>query len=162
MLYLHFKLHQFIHFASMITLIIFASILNIFYTTNSANVDFNTAAKHYQQQEYNESKQHFNKINTNDSNLNAKIAFYLGNISFKEGHYLQAIAHYKNSLRFATTQEAKHNLIVARRKLNEMQNPEEKQKSQKQKQLLNEAQQLETQAMQKQNKQNKAGNYIKN
>jgi len=118
---------------------------------------YNEAVENYYKNNFTVSKKLFEKIiETNDTNLKAKAYFYIGNINFKEKKYLEAIEHYKNALRLdSELYEAKYNLVLARSKLYEKEQNKNDAKSnnenQKINEILNEAKQLENNAMKKMN-----------
>ena len=148
------------------------SILNIFFINNSFNALFNEAVENYYKNNFTVSSDLFEKIlETNDKKLKASAYFFIGNIKFKEEKYLEAIANYKNALRLnSEIYEAKYNLVLARNKLNEIEkkqnsinNNSEVQNDEPQKngfknEVLNEAKQLENNAMKNLNSTNKKQN----
>src|SRR6185436_2984911 len=71
-------------------------------------------------------------ITSGDSPLNEKIYFNRGNTFFQMGKYQEAIESYKKALELTPSdKEAKHNLELALKKLQE--NPQEQQKDSKKK-----------------------------
>ena len=94
---------------------------------------YNLANTFYQQQKYPEALSELEKaLGTGDSPLNEKIYFNRGNTFFQMGKYQEAIESYKKALeRAPSDKEAKHNLELALKKLQE--NPQEQQKDSKKK-----------------------------
>jgi len=94
---------------------------------------YNLANTFYQQKKYPEALRELEKAITSDnSRLNEKIHFNRGNTFFQMGKYQEAIESYKKTLELAPgDQEAKHNLELALKKLQE--NPQEQQKDSKKK-----------------------------
>ena len=94
---------------------------------------YNLANTFYQQKKYPEALRELEKaIASGDSPLNEKIYFNRGNTFFQMGKYQEAIESYKKALEIAPSdKEAKHNLELALKKLQE--NPQEQQKDSKKK-----------------------------
>ena len=94
---------------------------------------YNLANTFYQQKKYQEALQELEKaIATGNSSLNEKILFNRGNTFFQMGKYQEAIESYKQTLELDPgDKEAKHNLELALKKLQE--NPQEQQKDSKKK-----------------------------
>ena len=94
---------------------------------------YNLANAFYQQKKYPEALQELEKaIASGNSSLNEKIHFNRGNTFFQMSKYQEAIEAYKKALKLdPSDKEAKHNLELALRKLQE--NPEEQQKNSKNK-----------------------------
>jgi tetratricopeptide (TPR) repeat protein len=94
---------------------------------------YNLANTFYQQKKYPEALRELEKAVANgDSPLNEKIYFNRGNTFFQMGKYQEAIESYKKALELAPSdKEAKHNLELALKKLQE--NPQEQQKDSKKK-----------------------------
>ena len=94
---------------------------------------YNLANTFYQQRKYQEALQELEKaIASGNSSLNEKIHFNRGNTFFQMGKYQEAIEAYKNALELdPSDKEAKHNLELALKKLQE--NPQEQQKDSKNK-----------------------------
>lgn len=94
---------------------------------------YNLANAFYQQKKYQEALQELEKaIASGKSSLNEKIHFNRGNIFFQMGKYQEAIEAYKKALELDPgDKEAKHNLELALKKLQE--NPQEQQKDSKNK-----------------------------
>lgn len=88
---------------------------------------YNLANTFYQQKKYPEALRELEKaITSGDSSLNEQIYFNRGNTFFQMGKYQEAIESYKKALELAPSdKEAKHNLELALKKLQE--NPQEKQ-----------------------------------
>ena len=156
----------------MVNKIFVLSILNVFFSYNNFNALYNDAVQNYYENNFTQSKKIFEKIiEANDANLKAEAYFYLGNIKFKEKKFLEAIAQYKNALRLnSEIYEAKYNLVLARTKLyeneknkNEQNNSNQNNATQLIDEILNEAKQLENNAIKKTNAKNQnQNNYIKN
>ena len=94
---------------------------------------YNLANAFYQQKKYQEALQELEKaIASGNSSLNEKIHFNRGNTFFQMGKYQEAIEAYKKALELDPgDKEAKHNLELALKKLQE--NPQEQQKDSKNK-----------------------------
>lgn len=94
---------------------------------------YNLANTFYQQKKYPEALRELEKaVARGDSPLNEKIYFNRGNTFFQMGKYPEAIESYKKTLELAPSdKEAKHNLELALKKLQE--NPQEQQKDSKKK-----------------------------
>ena len=94
---------------------------------------YNLANTFYQQKKYPDALRELEKaIASGDSPLNEKIYFNRGNTFFQMGKYQEAIESYKKALELAPSdKEAKHNLELALKKLQE--NPQEQQKDSKKK-----------------------------
>ena len=94
---------------------------------------YNLANAFYQQKKYPEALQELEKaIASGNSRLNEKIYFNRGNTFFQMGKYQEAIEAYKKALELDPgDKEAKHNLELALKKLQE--NPQEQQKDSKNK-----------------------------
>jgi Ca-activated chloride channel homolog len=102
---------------------------------------YNLANALYQQKKYPESLQELEKATSNDKlALNQKVYFNRGNTFFQMGKYPEAIESYKKALELSPgDREAKYNLELALKKLQE--NSQDQQKnSQKQDQKQNEKQ----------------------
>ena len=144
------------------------------FRSNNQSVVFNNAVKLYSQNEFIKSKEKFKKIEySDDSILVSKVYFYLGNISFKEENYLDAINNYENCLKInLNSYEAKYNLNLAREKLNEFNKKNENNNNDNNdensknmvNEILMEAKQLENNLIKKLNKniKNKSRKNIKN
>jgi Ca-activated chloride channel homolog len=89
---------------------------------------YNLANTFYQQKKYSEALRELEKaIASGDSPLNEKIYFNRGNTFFQMGKYQEAIESYKKALELTPSdKEAKHNLELALKKLQE--NPQEQKK----------------------------------
>ena len=94
---------------------------------------YNLANAFYQQKKYQEALQELEKaIASGNSGLNEKIHFNRGNSFFQMGKYQEAIEAYKKALELDPgDKEAKHNLELALKKLQE--NPQQQQKDSKNK-----------------------------
>src|SRR5688572_1318682 len=94
---------------------------------------YNLANTFYQQKRYPEALRELEKaVTSGDPHLNQKIYFNRGNTFFQMGKYQEAIESYKKALELAPSdKEAKHNLELALKKLQE--NPQEQQKDSKKK-----------------------------
>ena len=94
---------------------------------------YNLANTFYQQKKYQEALQELEKaIATGKPSLNEKILFNRGNTFFQMGKFQEAIESYKQTLELdPADKEAKHNLELALKKLQE--NPQEQQKGSKKK-----------------------------
>jgi Ca-activated chloride channel family protein len=94
---------------------------------------YNLANTFYQQKKYPDALRELEKaIASGDSPLNEKIYFNRGNTFFQMGKYQEAIESYKKALEITPSdKEAKHNLELALKKLQE--NPQEQQKDSKKK-----------------------------
>jgi len=94
---------------------------------------YNLANTFYQQKKYPEALRELEKaVTSSGSPLNEKIYFNRGNTFFQMGKYQEAIESYKKALELAPSdKEAKHNLELALKKLQE--NPQEQQKDSKKK-----------------------------
>jgi tetratricopeptide (TPR) repeat protein len=94
---------------------------------------YNLANAFYQQKKYQEALKELEKaLASGNSSLNEKIHFNRGNTFFQMGKYQEAIEAYKKTLELdPSDKEAKHNLELALRKLQE--NPQEQQKDSKNK-----------------------------
>jgi tetratricopeptide (TPR) repeat protein len=94
---------------------------------------YNLANTFYQQKKYPEALRELEKaIAGGDSTLNQKVYFNRGNTFFQMGKYQEAIESYKKALELVPSdREAKHNLELALKKLQE--NPQEQQKDSKKK-----------------------------
>ena len=94
---------------------------------------YNLANTFYQQKRYPEALRELEKaVTSGDPPLNQKIYFNRGNTFFQMGKYQEAIESYKKALELAPSdKEAKHNLELALKKLQE--NPQEQQKDSKKK-----------------------------
>ena len=101
--------------------------------SNRQELAYNLANTFYQQKKYPEALRELEKaIASGDSLLNEKIYFNRGNTFFQMGKYQEAIESYKKALEIASSdKEAKHNLELALKKLQE--NPQEQQKDSKKK-----------------------------
>lgn len=133
-------------------------ILNLFILSDSSNILYNQAVDLYHKNELQQSEKIFKKIySSKDSNFQAKLYFYLGNINFKNERFIEAIDCYKNVLRKESAfYEAKYNLVLARKKLNQNNQKQtintadyDNLKQQQINEILNEARQLENQAVKK-------------
>jgi len=92
----------------------------LLFTENITHVKYNNSVKLYTNGELKLSKEQFESILPGliDSNIKSKSYFYIANIYFKMGDYLQSIDYYKNALRQnPNLDEAKYNLILARKLL---------------------------------------------
>ena len=94
---------------------------------------YNLANTFYQQKKYPEALRELEKaVSSGDSPLNENIYFNRGNTFFQMGKYQEAIESYKKALEITPSdKEAKHNLELALKKLQE--NPQEQQKDSKKK-----------------------------
>ena len=94
---------------------------------------YNLANTFYQQKKYPEALRELEKAAASgDSPLNEKIYFNRGNTFFQMGKYQEAIESYKKALEITPSdKEAKHNLELALKKLQE--NPQEQKKDSKKK-----------------------------
>jgi tetratricopeptide (TPR) repeat protein len=94
---------------------------------------YNLANAFYQQKKYQEALKELEKaLASGNSSLNEKIHFNRGNTFFQMGKYQEAIEAYKKTLELdPSDKEAKHNLELALKKLQE--NPQEQQKDSKNK-----------------------------
>ena len=79
----------------------------------------------------------------------AKKSFYLGNIAFKKKRFADAVAHYKQSLRFCNFQETKNNLVLARQRMLELEKKNNQNNISQNKKLFLEAKLLEEQSIEK-------------
>ncbi|MCI0719912.1 MAG: tetratricopeptide repeat protein, partial [Acidobacteria bacterium] len=94
-------------------------------------LSYNLANTLYQQKKYREALQELEKAIVSDNpGLNQKAYFNRGNAFFQMGKYAEAIESYKKALELSPgDREAKHNLELALKKLQE--NPQEQQKDSK-------------------------------
>jgi Ca-activated chloride channel homolog len=94
---------------------------------------YNLANTFYQQKKYPEALRELEKaVASGDSPLNEKVYFNRGNTFFQMGKYEEAIESYKKALELSPSdKEAKHNLELALKKLQE--NPQEQKKDSKNK-----------------------------
>jgi len=94
---------------------------------------YNLANTFYQQKKYPEALRELERAITSENTLlNEKIYFNRGNTFFQMGKYQEAIESYKKALQLVPSdKEAKHNLELALKKLQE--NPQEQQKDSKKK-----------------------------
>jgi len=92
---------------------------------------YNLANTFYQQKKYPEALRELeNAFGSDDSSLNEKIYFNRGNTFFQMGKYQEAIESYKKALEITPSdKEAKYNLELALKKLQE--NPQEQKKDSK-------------------------------
>ena len=118
---------------------------------------YNMGNTFYKQKQLDKALEEYNKaINVKDNNIRANTLYNIGNTYFQMNDYLKAIENYKKTLEInPNDQDAKYNIEIARKKLQQNMQPNQENNQQDQKKKQNEKKQnSKPQSGKNKNKQN--------